>query len=271
MQGPEEKCNDLLALRAGAPPGPSVSTCIHALVLRGTDVGETSRLVTLFTAEHARLTVRARGLRQRRSRHAAVLEPFNIIEARILHRERAEIHFFQEGTVLQDSAAISGDVTRAAAAAVWFEMLDRVDCSPDEAPVIFAWAQAALAALSTCADPRSLGLLGGWQLLDLLGHRPVLDRCLDSEQPPRAPLRFSLDRGGLVSRSDPTDETEMPITAGLVKILARVPGTPADRLTRLRLSALQARALLDLFHRFCQCHLETRLRSVRFLQSLETP
>jgi DNA repair protein RecO (recombination protein O) len=243
---------------------------VHALVLRSTDVGETSRLVGLFTAEHARITVRARGVRSRRSRDAAVLEPFNIIEARILHREERDVQIYAEGSVLQSNAAVRSDVTRAAAAALWSEILDQVSCAPGDAPATLAWAQRALAALETAPSPVSLGLLAGWQLLGELGHQPVWDRCLDTGEAPTTPLRFSLTQGGLVARPptgvDPA--TVVAISTGLLRILEKIPGADTGLLRRIRLSSEQTRRLTDLLGRFCECQLEIRLRSLRFLQSV---
>jgi DNA repair protein RecO (recombination protein O) len=249
---------------ASAGPSP-----VHALVLRGTDIGETSRLVSLFTAEHARLTVRARGLRRRGSKHAAVLEPFNIIEARILHREGAEVHLFTEGVIVQSNDPVRRDVTRAAVASVWLEVLEHTDCDPGDAPATLSWAQTALAALAEAADAKGLGILLAWQLLGHLGHQPLLDRCIDTGDPPREPMRFHLGLGGLVANAESSDPLIVPLGADLVGILRSVPGTPPARLARVRLSAAQAKRLLDLFDRFCQFQLELRLRSLRFLQSLE--
>ncbi|MBN1476664.1 DNA repair protein RecO [Candidatus Sumerlaeota bacterium] len=250
---------------------PSSHTAVRALVLRGTDIGETSRLVSLFTAEHGRITVRARGVRRRGSRDAAVLEPFNRIEARLLWREGGEVHLYTEGAVTEANDAIRSDVGRAAAAALWVEMLDRIDCMPDDASVVFAWAEEGLSALAQCARPCDLGLLMAWKLLGPLGHQPVLDRCVDTGERPKPPLKFSLTRGGLVADPATAGEDLMVerLSVELGRILFRVPRQSAGELAGVPLTSAQSVRLLDLLDRFCQVHLDLRLRSLRFLASME--
>lgn len=249
---------------------PLVPHAVRALVLRATDIGETSRLVSLFSAELGRIAVRARGVRRRGSRHAAVLEPFTLLEARILHREGAEVHLFIDGSALETHDAVRTDVAAAAVGAVWLELLDRVDCSPAEAPAILDWTCAALAALRPGPDALGQGLLLAWQLLGQLGHAPQLERCVDSGEPPREPLRFHLGLGGLLSPAAPAEPLAIPLAPDLAALLAQAAQAPPERLGRVRLSGGQCKRLLDLFDRFCQVQLELRLRSLRFLASLDS-
>lgn len=250
---------------------PARHRTIRALVLRSVDIGETSRLVGLFTAEHGRVTVRARGVRARASREAAVLEPFNLIEARIVHREGAEIHAYAEGSVLAGNAALRSDVARAGAAALWTELLDRVDCAPSDAQAVLGWADAALRALGGTEWGLDLGLLGAWQLLGLLGHQPVVDRCVDTGERPREPFLFHITTGGLVAKPPEGGETVFRLSAEAVRALASCVESPPEQLASLHLTAAQRQRLLDLLDHFCQVHLELRLRSLRFLHSLEAP
>jgi DNA repair protein RecO (recombination protein O) len=250
---------------------PSRHTAVRALVLRSTDIGETSRLVSLFTAEHGRITVRARGIRRRGSRDAAVLEAFNRIEARLLWREGGEVHLYTEGVVTGPNDAIRSDVGRAAAAALWVEMLDRIDCTPEDAAVVFAWAEEGLGALARGARPCDLGLLMAWKLLGPLGHQPVLDRCVDTGEKPKPPLKFSLARGGLVADPATAGEDLMveKLSVELGRILFRVPRQTADQLAEVRMTSPQSVRLHELLDLYFQVHLDLRLRSLRFLASME--
>jgi len=249
---------------------PTRHITLHALVLQGTDVGETSRLVTLMTAERGRVSVRARGLRQRGSKHAAVLEPFNLIEARAILREGADVGTFVEGSVLVGNAPIRSDVRRAAAAGVWAELLGTIECDPSDAPALLRWMRGALEALADAPQPVGLGALGAWQLLTLVGIQPQLDRCLDTGEPPEGITHFHLLQGGLVAQGA-EDPMVVRLSADQLALLRRVPETPPARLARIRLTSAQARGLAALFDQFCQVQLDINLRSLRFLRSLEVP
>src|SRR4051812_45989074 len=71
---------------------------LHALVLFSLDYGEADRIVTLFTLEHGRLKVYARGARKSRKRFGAALESFARIDAMVAIKDglsgiqQAEIH-----------------------------------------------------------------------------------------------------------------------------------------------------------------------------------
>lgn len=243
---------------------------IHAFALTATDVGETSSLVTLFTAEFGRISVRARGLRRRGSRDAAVLEAFNIIEARILHREGAEVHTWVDGTVIRPNIEIRTDASRAAAAAIWGEMIGQIECDPLEAPTILSWIEQSLRALASGPHPAGLGILAAWQLIGVLGHRPAFDHCLDTGKPAQEPLLFNLDRGGLVSQREmgSRDHT-VAITPDITTILTRVADVSPENLARISLSPSQVKRLTSLLEKYLQVQMDLRLKSLRFFQSLE--
>jgi recombinational DNA repair protein (RecF pathway) len=156
-------------------------------------------------------------------------------------------------------------------AALWVEVLDHAHhCGADEAHDVLAWVRGSLAALAAAADPISLGLLGAWQLLGLIGHQPVLDRCVDTGREATEPLRFSFAEGGLVSRAPPGAEpgTVTRVSRGLVNALARAVGKSPEQIARQRLTGEQVEKTLDLVGKFCEYQLEIRLRSLRFLHSL---
>ena len=58
----------------------------RALVLSHLDYGDADRLVTLFTAARGKLTAFAAGARKSRRRFAGALEPFTLIQAKLVER-----------------------------------------------------------------------------------------------------------------------------------------------------------------------------------------
>lgn len=243
---------------------------VHGLVLRSTDIGETSRLVVLFTGELGRITVKAKGLRKTLGKFQGVLEPFNLIEATVHYREGVEIMTFIEGSVLESNTAIRADVERGGLASVWAELLDRVESEAVDAPAVLDWVHRALECLAGARWPRAMATLAAWQLIGLLGYRPVLDRCVVSGERHKRFRCFSLSRGGVVAdeHADPADETLVRLSPDVLKILERSQRAGLGQLARIRASRTQADALLHLFDQFCRYHLDISLRSVQFIKAL---
>src|SRR5436305_8881695 len=75
-----------------APVGPSMTgfrTKLYrddAVVLRGQKLGESDRIITLFTRRHGRVRAVAKGVRRTTSKFGARMEPFGHIDIQIVER-----------------------------------------------------------------------------------------------------------------------------------------------------------------------------------------
>lgn len=71
-----------------------------ALVLRHMDFRETSRIVTLFTRSHGKVSVLAKGARQMKSRFGSALEPMAYIQAVFYHKPTRSLQTITEASHL---------------------------------------------------------------------------------------------------------------------------------------------------------------------------
>ena len=72
----------------------------EALVLRGVDFSETSRIITFLSPERGLLTCIAKGVRRKGSPLASVLDTFNHVELVYYWKEGRGVHTLGEASLL---------------------------------------------------------------------------------------------------------------------------------------------------------------------------
>ena len=149
----------------------------EGIVLQSWDLGEYDRLVTLYTREHGRLAVVARGARRLRSRFAGALELFTWGDAVGFEREGRPLVQLDHFDIRQPFRRLREDLESLGQGARMIEAVARLTAERDAQPLCFALLLRGLRALDAGAAPARVQLAFALRLLDLLGHRPRLDRC----------------------------------------------------------------------------------------------
>lgn len=103
----------------------------EGIVLKRSNVGEADRLVTLFTKDHGKVTVRAKGVRKPTSRRAGALEPFTWVRASVASG-RGEVDTLAEVQILAIFPAWRKHLGRITLAYQLVEAVDKL--TPDHQP-----------------------------------------------------------------------------------------------------------------------------------------
>jgi DNA repair protein RecO (recombination protein O) len=149
----------------------------EGIVLQTWDLGEHDRLVTLYTRDCGRLAAVARGARRLRSRFAGALELFTWGDAVGFEREGHALVRLDHFDIRQPFRRLRDDLECLGQGARMIEAIARLTAERDTQPLCFALLLRALRALDAGAAPARVQLSFALRLLDLLGHRPRLDRC----------------------------------------------------------------------------------------------
>lgn len=169
----------------------------QGIVLRARDLGEHDRLVTLYTRDHGRFTAVAQGARRLRSRFGGALEPFTWGEVIGFEREGRDLARLDHFDIRRSFRALREDLERLGQGARLLEAILRLTGERDPHPACFALLLRALRALET-GPPARVQLAFTLRLLDLLGHRPRLDRCAGCGRGlGTAGVAFDPDQGGV--------------------------------------------------------------------------
>jgi DNA repair protein RecO (recombination protein O) len=149
----------------------------EGIVLQTWDLGEHDRLVMLYTRDHGRLAAVARGARRLRSRFAGGLELFTWGDAVGFEREGRALVRLDHFDVRRPFRGLREDLECLGQGARMVEALVRLTGERDVQPATFALLLRGLRALDGGARPARVQLAFALRLLDVLGHRPRLDRC----------------------------------------------------------------------------------------------
>jgi len=253
-----------------------------AIVLRHVRQGDTSHVVTLFTREHGKVAVLAKGSRKPGSRFGAGLDLFHLTHVQYRERPGRDLVFLQSCDLRRAFTRLAEDVVAYAAAGVCAELVDRL--APDGAPSeeIFDLLRESFESLAETAPLppdevlRAVALPVSFQLrlMDQLGIAPELTGCVvcgDAELSGSASI--SARRGGLVCRRCRAAEGGRRLgPEGLALLRTAAFDTLAAGMTSpsppSRGALLEARAALDAVLEYHHHGRPTALRSRRFLDDL---
>jgi DNA repair protein RecO (recombination protein O) len=170
-----------------------------ALVVRGTDWSETSRIATLWTREFGRVRVLAKGARRIKSNFEVALDLLNVCNIVFLRKAHDGLDLLTEARVEERFPQLCTDLPALYGGYYIAELLSDLTQDYDPHPALFD------AALATLRDLGGLGVLTGQRvmafeltLLGELGYSPALRDCAVCGQAAKPPLAFSAISGGVV-------------------------------------------------------------------------
>jgi DNA repair protein RecO (recombination protein O) len=234
--------------------------CDEAIVLRTAPWRETSKLVTVLTAGHGRLLLRAKGARRPRSRFGAALEIASRCRMIFYRGEVRPAYTLGEADLLDDFPVLRGSLDRLQAAAVLLEFSGRYLEPETPQPGLYRLLRAGLEALDG-RDGSVQTLVTAFLLraAAVLGFAPVLDRCAGCGR--RRAAVFGPRHGGLLCAHCAAKEPDA----------SRVSQDAIRQLTRLGSGSVAAcleepvpQETADLVLRFLRFHIEGfELKSLR--------
>jgi len=232
----------------------------EAVVLRGVDFGETSRIVTFLCPERGRLTCMAKGVRRKNSALAPVLDTFNHVELVYYWRDGREVQALAEASLLDGFTGIKADLAKAAFAAFPVELAGKTAYANEPSHELFAALIRGLRGLNAWTG--AVATHAAWQALALLaaaGFEPSLDACAVCGAPVGEAHGFSLS-GGATCVACPAERRLTAVQYGALRTLSRAPDAcPAIE---------AAPGLCGLLSAYAAHQLETEFRSIRVIAEM---
>jgi DNA repair protein RecO (recombination protein O) len=230
----------------------------EGVVLRTIKLGESDRIVTLFTRSNGKIRAVAKGVRKTKSRFGGRLEPFTRVQ--LLIYQGRNLDTITSADIVTSFDEIRTDYQRLKSAAVMVELVDKITPDRESALSVYALLLAGLRAL---AKGGSDSIVPAFivKLLSVSGYHPHLRSCAGCGNGHEL-IAFSPALGGAICEGchfdDPSafalgsDRVEL-----LSSLLASDFGLNGDRAASIELTgALRG---------YAEYHLERPLRSLRFL------
>lgn len=207
----------------------------EAIVLSRTDYGEADRILTVFTAQHGKLRVIAKGVRRPNSRLGPHLEYF--ARTRLMLAKGRDLDVVTGAETVDPHLALRGDLDAYGHASHIVELVNRLTEDRQEQAAAYDLLARSLRLLCDGVDPYLVTRHYELVLLTLLGYRPELYRCVSCEQPVEAtPNALSPRLGGvLCTGCRAADLSALPLSVNAQKVLRLLDRQGLAEVARLRL------------------------------------
>lgn len=244
----------------------------EGIVLKTHALGDTSRIVSLYSRDHGLVKVVAKGARRTPGRFGFALEPLSRARFVVYLKPDRDLQLLSQAEVLDPLGSRIGDLARLAHAQAALELVDRLVWGEEPHPELFDLLRATLEACARvpAAALAPVTIAFQLQVASVLGYRPRLDACAGCGGTLSARRLFSPARGGLLcDRCAASEPGLIALSAdalgGLALLLARPVGEAGEYVEVKR-----AGEILKVVEAFLRYHFQRfqGLRSLEVLRAL---
>lgn len=230
------------------------------VVLRTYRLGESDRIVVIFTEANGKVRAVAKGIRKTQSKFGARLEPASHVRL-MLHKGR-DLDIVNQAELVETPIRLRNDLDRLTQAMAVLEAVDQMSLDREPDPQRYRMLVGVLRTLEQRPSPLVVPAFF-WKLLSAEGVRPELDCCVACGADDEALVAFDTDQGGVLCRSC---RRGVPLTAEALELLRQVLGGALNS----ALAAPVTTATHEVAHlatRSMEHHLERRLRAVAMFET----
>jgi DNA repair protein RecO (recombination protein O) len=241
---------------------------VEAVVLRHHDWGEADRVLTIYARQAGKLRTVAKGARKLHSRKAGHLEPFTRVKLQ-LARGR-EFWIVTQAETVDAYPALREDLVRTGYAAYLIELLDRFTYEEGESPGLFPLLVEGLERVAALPDPFIAVHYYEIRLLDLVGFRPELFRCVSCSAAVQAEDQyFDAHTGGVICPNCGSRHTAArPVTCEALRYLRHLQRSSYAEAQRADPPAPVRAEMESLLNYYLTYLLERRLNVPRFIAEM---
>lgn len=245
----------------------------EGIVLKTQALGDTSRIVTVYTRDQGLRKLVAKGARKTPSRFGFALEPLSRSRLVFYLKPDRDLHLLSQAEVLDPLGSRLTELARLAHAQAALEIVDRLVWGEEPHAELFDLLKETLAGCGRAplASLPAVTLAFQLQVAGLLGYEPRLDACAGCGGALSPRRLFSAVRGGLLcdacaSREPGVITLSADALAGLALLMSR-PVEEAGDYVEIRRSG----EILKVVEAFLRTHFEKfrGLRSLEVLRSVE--
>ncbi|GIV57107.1 DNA repair protein RecO [Rhodocaloribacter litoris] len=225
-----------------------------AVVLRGMDYGETSRIVTLLTREKGKVAVLARGARLPRSRFGSTLQPMSYVQAVFYYKPTRGLQTLTESAHLQRFPGIGQDMEKITVGLRMMELTAALLQEEQPLPAVLSLVLQTLACLEHAGE-RVANVWPYFQLrlAGMLGFAPAVERSAVEALPETGGM-LALDTGTIL----PPEQAPggMRASRAALRAFAVFARAELDDVMRMRLRPEVQRDVDHLIEAYLKYHVE---------------
>lgn len=240
----------------------------NAIVLKRVNIGETDRVVTLYTREKGKLSAVAKGARRAASKLAAATEPFNY--GRYFVAVGKDLDVITQAEGLHSFHTIRSDLDRIAYATYLLELTNALVEEREANYELFDTLLSALYLLENEIDPRIVARYFDLQIMSLTGYRPELDVCLRCGATPKSEgIAFSPTLGGRAcDECGPLPNDVIYLSGESVGAMRLLLRADARQVAQMNISNPIKDEISEAIRWYVRYRLDRDLKSAEFIQAL---
>ncbi len=240
-----------------------------AIVLHRTQLGETDKILTLFTRDLGKLNAVAKGARRPTSKLSGATELFMYL--RLLLGTGKNLDIVSQCEILESFSALRNDLSPLVRATYLCELTDRLIEEREPNPEVFDLLLSALYLLQRAREnPDVIVHAFEMRLLAERGYAPALDHCVKCGQAPEARrLGFSPSLGGVLCSADRfATQDAIAIAPATLALLKRLGEAAPEELLATTPDPRAAREVAQCLRWYVRYRSERDLKSAEFLDRL---
>lgn len=240
----------------------------EAVVLKGMDLGEADRILTLYTPNYGKIRAVAKGVRRPKSRLGGHVEP--LTHSTMMLARGRNLDIVTQSQTLESFLPLRNDLWRVSCGIYAAEMVERFTPDHAENYNIFRVLVDTLHRLSEPSPGELVLRFFEVRLLDFLGYRPELRQCIACKNGVQPVTNFfSASGGGVLCPSCYGGEPVFrSLSIGALKVLRYMQDEDYSSVARVRLQPDLATELEYLLREYIRYQLEREVKSVAFMDSL---
>jgi DNA repair protein RecO (recombination protein O) len=241
----------------------------NAIVLRRLDYGETDRIYTVLSEGLGKLSIIAKGVRRPTSRIGPHLELLSVTQL-MLARGR-DLDVVSGAETLESHHRLRTDLAAFGVASHCAEITDRFLAERDANRPVFRTLSGVLARLDAGEPPDTIGRWYELYLLEQMGVRPELFRCVVCERPvEERPNPLSSRLGGVLCQEHARqDSSATLLSVAAQKVLRLMTRSAIDAVIGLKIGAQTGAELQLALSTFLKTQLDRDLVSLNVSRRVE--
>ncbi|TMW74125.1 DNA repair protein RecO [Alteribacter natronophilus] len=239
----------------------------EGIVIRTNDYGETNKIVTLFTREHGKLALMARGAKRPKSRFASSAQLF--IYGIFIYRQSSGIGTLNQADITDSFRTVRSDLMLTSYGAYMVEITDRLMEDRQRNPFLFELLYQLLHRMNEGEDAEVLVRIFETKMLQTAGIAPMLDACVNCGRQDGS-FAFSIREAGILcGQCFDIDPYRVAASPGTLKLLRLFHHLDVKRLGNISVKEETKKQLKNILHLYYDEYSGLRLKSRRFLEQME--
>ncbi|TCP32352.1 DNA replication and repair protein RecO [Scopulibacillus darangshiensis] len=238
----------------------------EGIVIKTINYGETNKIITVFTKEHGKVGLMARGAKKTKSRLSAASQL--LFFGQFLYQKSKGLGTLYQGETIEPLRNIKADIFKMAYAAYIVEVIDKLTEQNVRNPFLYDLLIRILTYIEEGVDPEVLTLIFDVKMMGPAGIEARFDGCVHCGEE-TGPFSFSVDRGGyLCKRCAHTDEHALPMSAAAARLLRLFKHIDISRLGKINLKPETVKEMKRIMTVYYDQYSGLHLKSKRFLDQM---